>query len=130
MKRPERGICVDGSCMGNPGKWQYQIIDLALGVELYISPILENGTNNIAEYVGIIHAMGLCKKMDLQVFGPIYSDSQTALTWIRNGKSNSSLTHPLLERADKWLKENRSHTSVLKWETKLWGESPADFNRK
>lgn len=130
MNKPTKGICVDGSCMGNPGKWQYQIIDIALGVELYVSPIYENGTNNIAEYVAIIHAMGLCKKMDLQVFGPIYSDSQTALHWIHAGKSNSSLMHPMLERADTWLKQNKDHTTVLKWETKLWGESLADFNRK
>ena len=36
----------------------------------------------------------------------------------------------LIERAEKWLRENTYTTRILKWETKQWGEIPADFGRK
>jgi ribonuclease HI len=36
----------------------------------------------------------------------------------------------LIERAEKWLKENTYTTPLLKWETDVWGEVPADFGRK
>ena len=36
----------------------------------------------------------------------------------------------LIERAEKWLRENTYTTKILKWETKQWGEIPADFGRK
>ena len=34
------------------------------------------------------------------------------------------------ERATKWLKENNYSATIKKWETKKWGEIPADFGRK
>jgi ribonuclease HI len=36
----------------------------------------------------------------------------------------------LLQRAEQWLKDNKYNNKVLKWETKAWGENPADFGRK
>ena len=36
----------------------------------------------------------------------------------------------VIERAEKWLRENTYTTRILKWETKVWGEIPADFGRK
>jgi ribonuclease HI len=36
----------------------------------------------------------------------------------------------LIERAEQWLKSNTFLTKIVKWETKVWGEIPADFGRK
>ena len=36
----------------------------------------------------------------------------------------------LIARAEKWLQENTYITPILKWETDVWGEIPADFGRK
>jgi ribonuclease HI len=35
-----------------------------------------------------------------------------------------------MERAEKWLLSNEFSNEILKWETKAWGEIPADFGRK
>ena len=36
----------------------------------------------------------------------------------------------LIERAEKWLNTHTYTTQILKWETSVWGEIPADFGRK
>jgi len=36
----------------------------------------------------------------------------------------------LVKRAEVWLTKNTINRPVLKWETKAWGEIPADFGRK
>ena len=36
----------------------------------------------------------------------------------------------LVERAEAWLAKNGISVPVLKWQTELWGEVPADFGRK
>jgi ribonuclease HI len=69
---------------------------------------------------------------------PIYSDSRNAILWVKQKKCKTKLERTprteelfqLIERAEKWLKENKYTTPILKWETKQWGEVPADFGRK
>ena len=98
---------------------------------------LAGGTNNIGEYIAIIHAASLlARRGDLRT--PIYSDSRTALSWVRRGRSNTTIKPnsengqviTLLRRADAWLAANRIVNPLLKWNTELWGEIPADFGRK
>ncbi|MBL8103913.1 MAG: hypothetical protein JNM02_15390, partial [Anaerolineales bacterium] len=36
----------------------------------------------------------------------------------------------LIDRAEEWLKNNIYANKLLKWETQIWGENPADFGRK
>jgi len=36
----------------------------------------------------------------------------------------------LIERAENWLNENEYSNKIYKWDTKKWGEIPADFGRK
>jgi ribonuclease HI len=36
----------------------------------------------------------------------------------------------LIDRAEEWLAGHKTTNPVLKWDTKAWGEIPADFNRK
>ena len=69
---------------------------------------------------------------------PIYSDSHNAILWVHQKKCKTKLEQTainapifnLIERAEKWLRENSYSTKILKWETSEWGEIPADFGRK
>ena len=95
------------------------------------------GTNNIGEFLALVHGISLLKKKGLHSL-PIYSDSKIAMSWVKKktcrtniafDASNSDLL-TLIHRAEKWLKENSFKNPILKWETKAWGEIPADFGRK
>jgi ribonuclease HI len=101
----------------------------------YFGPF-EDATNNIGEFLAIVHALGYLKKQNSSI--PVYSDSLTAISWIKNKQAKTRLSATpanktlfyLIERAEKWLKENNYPNKVLKWETQAWGENPADFGKK
>lgn len=130
-------IAVDGACAKNPGPMEYRCVKVATGEEIFHMGPLEGGTNNIGEYIALIHAASLLARNG-DFTTPIYSDSKTALAWVRRGHSNTSLQPnakntkviDLLRRADAWLANNRIVNPILKWNTELWGEIPADFGRK
>ena len=94
------------------------------------------GTNNIGEFLAIVHALALIKKNNWQM--TVYSDSVSGMAWVRNRKAKTTLVRnaetayalDLVARAEKWLRENPQHAKVLKWNTEEWGEIPADFGRK
>ena len=98
--------------------------------------VLLLGTNNIGEFLAIVHALSMLKKDGLKT--DIYSDSRTALSWVRNKKANTSLVRnakteqawKLIERAEAWLKENSYPNQIMKWDTNKLGEIKADFGRK
>lgn len=121
--KPIKGIAVDGGCSGNPGKAYYRAVDIETGEELFRRDI-GVATNNIAEFIAVCHAIR--DYPDLT----IYSDSVTAISWVRNKKANSSYNYPRLEDIEKWLKTLKKTTRVEKWKTKEWGEIPADFGLK
>jgi ribonuclease HI len=129
-------IAVDAACKGNPGILEYRGVDTKSGAELFRKGPFPEGTVNIGEFLAIVHALAY-----LQQRGsgwPVYSDSHTAITWVRNRKIKTNLQRAdgneklfqLVDRALKWLKENSWSNPVLKWETRYWGEIPADFGRK
>ena len=128
-------IAVDAGCSGNPGAMEYQGVYLGNEQRLFhFGPI--HGTNNIGEFLAIVHALALMKQKGVNM--PIYSDSRNAISWVRQKKCKTKLErtprteelYQLIERAEKWLKENKYTTPILKWETSRWGEVPADFGRK
>jgi ribonuclease HI len=128
-------ISVDAACSGNPGQMEYQGVATKTGqVFFHFGPIL--GTNNIGEFLAIVHALTLLKEQGLNT--TIYTDSKTAMAWVRNKKANTTLVRnnkteqvwALVDRAEKWLKENTYKNRILKWETKELGEIKADFGRK
>lgn len=142
-------IAVDAACSGNPGKMEYQGKFVDVGTEppttvtLFKSPVFENGTNNIGEFLAIVHALAWQKQKRTQY--PIYSDSVNAQKWVREKECKTKLQpndkneylFELIERAEKWLrenddwmKENSATIPVLKWKTEIWGEIPADYGRK
>lgn len=95
-----------------------------------------NGSNNIGEFLALVHGIALCKQRNLDL--PIYTDSITALSWVRHKKHKSiilptednMILFDLMQRAENWLKNNTFDNQLLKWNTPLWGEIPADFGRK
>lgn len=128
-------LAVDAACSGNPGPMEYRGVYLLTGQEVFhFGPVY--GTNNIGEFLAIVHGLALQKQKGLCM--PIYSDSRNALGWVKQKKCKTKLernerTEPLfrlIERAEKWLRENTYDIPVLKWQTDLWGEVPADFGRK
>ena len=104
--------------------------------ELFKMGPFEGATNNIGEFLAIVHALGYLQKQ--KSAAPVYSDSIIAIHWVKTHKANTKLKATsenkslfyLIERAEKWLKENKYPNRLLKWETKAWGENPADFGRK
>lgn len=123
MNKPKTGIAVDGACSGNPGPAEYRIVDIASGKTL-VHRKIGIGTNNHAEFIGLCHAIALYPDQD------IYCDSKTAISWVEKRRSNSSMDHPDLARCDNYLKKLTKLPKVIKWQTKLHGEIPADFGRK
>ncbi len=127
---------VDASCQGNPGRMEYRGVELATGKEIFRIGPFEDATNNIGEYLAIVHAMALMEKRGET--HPIYSDSVSGMAWVRRRKINTQLkatprngrVFELLARAQVWINGHRSLPRVMKWQTELWGEIPADFGRK
>ncbi len=129
-------LAVDAACSGNPGPMEYRGVCLATGRQVFhLGPLY--GTNNVGEYLAIVHALALLKKHGRRMV--IYSDSRNALLWVKARRCRTKLertpqTEPLfqlIERADHWLQTHDfSDIPLLKWETKRWGEVPADFGRK
>jgi ribonuclease HI len=131
-----QSLSVDAACSGNPGLMEYRGVHTATGEEIFHIGPLEQGTNNIGEFLAIVHALALLKKGGSSL--PIYSDSTNAIAWVKKKKCNTSLKpseankviFDLIKRAENWLQNNTDMPPVLKWETKAWGEIPADFGRK
>lgn len=131
-------IAVDGACSKNPGPIEYKGVKVGTGETIFQVGPLEGGTNNVAEYLALVHALALLDKQGDRTT-PVYADSRTSLAWLRNKghKSavvTSSTTSPiaqLLRRADNWVQTHQPiYNPVLKWDTEKWGEIPADFGRK
>ena len=129
-------ISVDAASSGNPGKMEYRGVDTKTKKQLFIQGPFEEGTNNIGEFLAIVHGLAFLKQQSSNRI--IYTDSKTAMSWVRKKACNSKLQRneknkpvfELVNRAVKWLKENTYSTTIVKWETKAWGEIPADFGRK
>lgn len=129
-------ICVDAACSGNPGIMEYQAIDFKTKKYIFRKGPFSNSTNNIGEFLAIVHALAYLKKNNDE--RPIYSDSKYAMSWIRDKEIRTSLERTddnievfdILDRALAWLKNNSYSNKISKWETKAWGENPADFGRK
>ena len=129
-------IAVDAACSGNPGPMEYRGVYVKTGEEIFRVGPLQDGTNNVGEFLALVHGLSLLKQKGINL--PIYSDSVNAMLWVKNKKCRTKLERTgrndkifeLIERAEAWLKNNTYSTPFYKWETKQWGEIPADFGRK
>lgn len=131
-----QAIAVDAACSGNPGKMEYQGVFIETKQVIFKSCVYENGTNNIGEFLAIVHALSYQKKYGFSY--PIYSDSVNAQLWIRQKKCKTKLQpnaqnaklFEVIARAEQWLQNNTVDVPIIKWKTEVWGEIPADFGRK
>ncbi|MCB0461919.1 MAG: ribonuclease H family protein [Flavobacteriaceae bacterium] len=129
-------ISVDAASSGNPGKMEYRGVDTKTKKQLFKQGPFEEGTNNIGEFLAIVHGLAFLKQQNSNRI--IYTDSKTAISWVKKKNCNTKLERSeknkalfeLVDRAVTWLKTNNYPTTIVKWETKAWGEIPADFGRK
>nr|WP_288933681.1 ribonuclease H family protein [uncultured Allomuricauda sp.] len=129
-------IAVDAASSGNPGKMEYRGVDTKTKRVLFHQGPFEQGTNNVGEFLALVHGLAFLKQQKSERI--LYSDSRIAIGWVRKKKCGTKLNKTaknaqlfeLIERAEEWLKKNRFNTPIVKWETKAWGEIPADFGRK
>ena len=130
-----QALAVDAAWSGNPGQMESRAVYLGdMEEKFHFGPVF--GTNNIGEFLAIVHALALYKSRGLD--WPLYSDSRNAILWVKDGKCKTKLertpdTEEVFKRidsAEKWLKENSFPNLILKWDTSKWGEIPADFGRK
>jgi len=131
-------IAVDGAC-DNKGNSEYQGVYTDTKTLLFKQGVFKGGSNNLMEFLALVHGLAWLKKNKLEL--PLYSDSRTAIGWvwkkaikttIKKTKENKPI-FDLVDRGIIWLNNNPemiSNKYILKWETKAWGEIPADFGRK
>lgn len=132
----EESISVDAGSHGNPGFVEYRGVDTKTGKVLFSHPGVDMGTNNLGEFLAIVHALAYLKQRRSTI--PIYSDSDTAIKWVQRKKVQSTLKRDeeteeiwsLVDRAENWLQRNDWENPILKWNTKEWGEIKADYGRK
>ena len=130
-----QAIAVDAACSGNPGQMEYRGVYLKTGEEIFhYGPVF--GTNNIGEFLAIVHGLALLAQRGYTI--PIYSDSVNAMLWVKRKQCRTTLPlndktkalHEHIRRAETWLRTHSYSTDLRKWETEKWGEIPADFGRK
>ncbi len=137
--KPElHSMSVDAAWNSVKKDMEYRGVYTDGGMELFRMGPYPDGTNNVGEFLALVHGLALMKQSKDFNFPIIYSDSRTAISWVKNKKAKTTLERTpkngklfeLIERAEKWLKSNTYTTQIRKWETKAWGEIPADFGRK
>jgi ribonuclease HI len=129
-------LAVDAACSGNPGDMEYRGVHVATGQQWFHLGPLKEGTNNVGEFLALVHGLAFLKRDGLRM--PLYSDSLNAIKWVQIKQCRTKLARTaanapvfdLIARAERWLAENDFTTAVLKWDTEAWGEIPADFGRK
>lgn len=129
-------IAVDAASSGNPGKMEYRGVDTQTGKQLFYQGPFAQGTNNIGEFLALVHGLAFLKKNNSDRL--LYTDSKIAMGWVKAKMCRTKLPQTaknkklfeLVRRAENWLKTNNYTTKVVKWKTKAWGEIPADFGRK
>ena len=129
-------LSVDAACSGNPGAMEYRGVYTKTGEEIFRQGPFKEGTNNIGDFLALVHGLAFLKQKNSSL--PIYTDSKTALAWVKAKKAKTKLEKnginatlfELVSRAEAWLQQNQYTTEILKWETSVWGEIPADFGRK
>ena len=129
-------LAVDAACSGNPGKMEFRGVIADTSTQIFHRGPYVGGTNNIGEFLAIVLGLAYLKSKNLP--WALYSDSKTAIAWVRLKKCKTKIEWGLenqelfeaVRAAEKWLAENTWSTQIYKWDTEHWGEIPADFGRK
>jgi ribonuclease HI len=111
-------ISTDAACSGNPGVMEYRGVYTKTGDTLFYYKH-KRGTNNIGEFLGIVHGLSYLKKHNLP--HPLYTDSKTAIAWVKQKKCKTKLPpdesnedlFDYIHRAEQWLENNSYSTEIL-----------------
>ena len=129
-------LAVDAACSGNPGVMEFRGVIADTGTEVFHRGPFVAGTNNIGEFLAIVLGLAYLKQNNLP--WALYTDSRTALSWLKAGRCKTNIEwnasnedlFMMVRKAEMWLHDNTWTTPIYKWDTKAWGEIPADFGRK
>src|SRR5690606_38936972 len=116
-------ISVDAASSGNPGRMEYRGVDTKTKRPLFSQGPFAEGTNNIGEFLALVHGLALLKKKGSGRI--IYTDSRIAMGWVRKGKCGTKLKKSrkkadhfkLINRAETWLREISYTTQNVEWTT-------------
>ena len=130
-------INCDGAYSSSTEVMEFSIKDTATG-KLILTKSYDGGTNNLAEFLGLVNAMAYLLENKQNKHKIIYTDSKTALAWVKSGKistsydlENNYIIQPDIQEALFFLSLNPLYNFTLKkWDTVNWGEIPSDFGRK
>jgi ribonuclease HI len=133
---PKSSISVDAACSGNPGVLEYRGVDTDTGETIFHEGPFPIGTNNIGEFLALVTALQMMKQLNCD--GSVFTDSVTAMSWVKNKRVNTNLPRNgstnnlwvLVDEKLSWLSKNIYRTKIIKWDTKKLGEIKADFGRK
>lgn len=129
-------ISVDVGTRGNPGPVEYKGVDTRTGEIIFSYGPISKGTNNLGEFLAIVHALAYLHKLGSKK--TVYTDSRNAMKWVREKAVSTTLKRDkstaemweLIDRALYWLHHHNYENKILKWDTKNWGEIKADYGRK
>lgn len=127
-------ISADGSCLKDK-TIEYRVVDNKTK-EIIDSARFPEGTNNIAEILSLVSAIRYVQDNNLKKV--IYTDSMNAITWLRDKTIRTSLEETdfnaelfgYIRSAINWMQTNEVTADIRKWNTKKWGQIPADYGRK
>lgn len=125
------GIAVDAAHSMKNRKTEFRGVDLKTGKILFYHDI-GNQTINIGEFLAIVEAIKYIIDHDYRP-KVIFSDSATAICWIKNKRTASEKKCPKLMKAEIYLRAIAywiDEIEIIKWDNTKWGEIPADFKRK
>lgn len=133
---PTHYLCVDAACSGVPGPVEWRVVKMPERKIILKKGPYHYGSNNIGEFLALVDAIRYRQDHTLDL--AIYSDSITALAWVRNKKckttidvaKNNKQLAALIFEAESFLTSSGKFNELLKWETNNWGEIPADYGRK
>lgn len=128
---PKHGICCDAAHSMKNGITEYRAHILETGEQILYKN-LGNQTVNIGEFLAIVDCIKYIIENGYQ-YPVIYSDSLTAITWVKNKRTGSKKKNSDLQKAEVFLKvmtENINGIKILHWDNKNWGEIISDFGNK
>lgn len=130
-------LTVDGAFSGSTKVMEYRCVMNVSRKVIFRSQPFVGGSNNLAEFLALIGAMRYRDSIGTPLLD-IYSDSKTALAWVRDKQLNTTIDIDALDpvvrgriiAAMRYLKSNPAPKNLKKWDTAAWGEIPADYGRK
>ena len=125
-----KGIAVDAAHSMKNKVTEIQGVDLETG-EIVFYRNLGNQTINIGEFLALVEGIKYIIANNKPKI--IFSDSVTAISWVRNKNTASKKRNKIVQMAEIYLKIAAywvDKIEIIHWDNRTWGEIPADFGNK